>query len=152
MFMNGDGRPQTIRNAEAQTKTVIRHANRRLAELGIEPISERVTPHSLRRTYASMGFALGDDPVYVAEQLGHAEATFSMEIYAKAVRRRDRLYGAYLAEYDRALAWVERSIGQGMGRERRFGATLDGPADVTVPPETVLQSRKLHASPDSSAG
>jgi hypothetical protein len=64
-----------------------------------------------------MRFALADDPVYVSEQLGHTEATFSMQVYAKAARRRDRLSGAYLAEYDRALQWAERSIGQGMGSE-----------------------------------
>ena len=33
-----------------------------LAALGIEPISARVTPHSLRRTYASIRAAAGDHP------------------------------------------------------------------------------------------
>jgi hypothetical protein len=85
-----------------------------------------------------MRFALADDPVYVSEQLGHTEATFSMQVYAKAVRRRDRLSGPYLAEYDRALQWAERSIGQGMGSEPGFGATLDGPAPSRRMPETAL--------------
>jgi integrase len=63
-----NGRPpkrQTRRNVEAQIKRAIKRANPRLAELGIEPISERVTPHSLRRTYASIRAACGDDPVYI---------------------------------------------------------------------------------------
>jgi integrase len=85
-----------------------------LEELGIESLSERVTPHALRRTYASLGFALRDDPVYVAEQLGHTEATFSMAVYAKAVKRRERLSGAYLREYDRALEWAQgQRVGEG---------------------------------------
>jgi len=55
-------------------KTSIRAANRRLVEaLGIEAVSERVTPHSLRRTYASLRAVLGDDPIYIAEQLGHTD-------------------------------------------------------------------------------
>src|SRR4029077_3350704 len=67
--------------------------------------SERVTPYSLRRTYASMRFALGDDPVYVAEQMGHADAgRLAANLYAKAVKRRSKLCGGYLAEFDRALA------------------------------------------------
>ena len=43
-------------------------ANEALAQAGIDPIGP-VTPHSLRRTYASLRAALRDDPVYIAEQL-----------------------------------------------------------------------------------
>ena len=87
-------------------KTAIRGANRRLSELGIEEISERVTPHSLRRTFASLRAAAGDDPVYIAEQLGHTDPRFTLTAYTKAVKRRAKLSGAYLAEYERALAWA----------------------------------------------
>lgn len=48
-----------------------------LAERKIEPISERVTPHSLRRNYASIRAAAGDHPVYIAEQLGHEDPGFT---------------------------------------------------------------------------
>jgi hypothetical protein len=130
----------------ARIKTAIQRANGRLAELRIEPLSERVTPHSLRRTYASMRFALGDDPLHVAEQLGHTEATFSMEVYAKAAKRRGRLSGAY------GPSTTGRSNGQGMGRERGRGATLDRPADAVAAPEMASQSQNLHTGPDSSAG
>jgi hypothetical protein len=44
VFVNRSGRPQTIRNVEARIKTAISKANERLDELGIEPLSERVTP------------------------------------------------------------------------------------------------------------
>ena len=43
---------QNRRNVEAQLKTAIKRANKTLSKRSIEPISERVTPHSLRRTYA----------------------------------------------------------------------------------------------------
>jgi hypothetical protein len=65
-----------------------------------------VTPHSLRRTYASLRTASGDDPVYIAEQLGHADPRFTLTVYTKAVKRRVKLSGEYLAEYERALAWA----------------------------------------------
>jgi integrase len=72
----------------------------------MEPISERVTPHSLRRTYASMRAALRDDPVYIAEQLGHTDPGFTFRVYQRAAKRRDRLSGAYLEAFDRALGWA----------------------------------------------
>jgi integrase len=99
-------RRQSAANVARRLKTAITTANRNLAELGIERISERVTPHSLRRTYASLRAASGDDPVYIAEQLGHTDPRFTLTVYTKAVKRRAKLSGAYLAEYERALAWA----------------------------------------------
>jgi integrase len=92
-------------------KAAIRRANARLDKLGIRPIDDSATPHSLRRLYASLRFALGDDPVYVAAQLGHTEPGFSMKVYASAVRRRERLIGAALREFDAALDWAAMGSG-----------------------------------------
>jgi integrase len=97
---------QTRRNVEAQLKRAIERANERLAELGIEPISDKVTPHSLRRTYASIRAGAGDDPVYIAEQLGHADMALTFRLYQKAVKRRSKLCGHHLREFDRAIAWA----------------------------------------------
>jgi integrase len=116
-------RRQSAANVARRLKTAIRGANRKLDELGIESISERVTPHSLRRTYASIRAASGDDPVYIAEQLGHTDIRVTTRYYTKAVKRRAKLSGAYLAEYERALAWAtlagERAAN---GQQARFGA------------------------------
>ena len=106
MFPNRDGRRQSVSNVERRLKTAIRRANTRLEEIGLRPIDEAVTPHSLRRLYASLRFALGDDPVYVAAQLGHTDPGFSMKVYASAVRRRERLIGVALREFDAALEWA----------------------------------------------
>jgi integrase len=38
----------------------------------------------LRRTYASLRAALRDDPVYIAEQLGHQDPAFTFRVYQKA--------------------------------------------------------------------
>lgn len=97
---------------ERRLKTAIHRANKRLNELGLRPIDDAVTPHSLRRLYASLRFALGDDPVYVANQLGHTEPGFSMRVYASAVRRRARLTGVALREFDAALEWAAMGSGE----------------------------------------
>lgn len=69
--------------------------------------SPALTPYSFRRLYASLQYALGDDPIYVAERMGHADGGgLSMRTYASAVKRRDRLPGATLREFDRALQWA----------------------------------------------
>ena len=112
MFRNRRGQRQSVSNVERRLKTAIRRANVRLEEIGLRPIDEAVTPHSLRRLYASLRFALDDDPVYVANQLGHTEPRFSMKVYASAVRRRSRLTGVALREFDAALEWAALGSGE----------------------------------------
>jgi integrase len=116
-------RCQTVTNIDHRLKTAIRRANMILEEAGIEPISERVSPHSLRRTYASLRAALGDDPVYIAEQLGHQDPAFTFRVYQKAAKRRERLSDAYLEAFDRALHWAAMgSKGVERTRTREFAA------------------------------
>lgn len=111
VFVGRRGNRQTPDNVGRRLKSAIRRANVELEKAGIAPISERVSPHSLRRTYASLRFACGDDPVYVAEQGGWADPSFPIRVYAKAVRRRERLSGAHREAFDAALQWAA------MGRE-----------------------------------
>ena len=134
MFRNRNGRRQSVSNVERRFKTSIRRANARLAEIGLRPIDEAATPHSLRRLYASLRFALGDDPVYVAAQLGHTEPGFSMKVYASAVRRRERLIGVALREFDAALDWAALGSGEPDSVDSEPGAG-DGQT-----PETAQQS------------
>jgi integrase len=134
MFPNRNGQRQSVGNVERRLKTAIRRANTRLIEHGIRPIDEAVTPHSLRRLYASLRFALGDDPVYVAAQLGHTEPGFSMKVYASAVRRRERLIGVALREFDAALDWAAMGSGEPVSVES------EPSADDSQPPETAQQS------------
>jgi integrase len=134
IFLNRNGQRQSVSNIERRMKTAIRRANERLAKLDIRPIDEAVSPHSLRRLYASLRFALGDDPVYVAAQLGHTEPGFSMKVYASAVRRRERLIGAALREFDAALDWA--AMGSGESIEADEEPTANGKQS----PETAQQS------------
>lgn len=134
LFLNRNGKRQGVSNVERRFKTAIRRANVHLADLGIRPIDEAATPHSLRRLYASLRFALGDDPVYVAAQLGHTEPGFSMRVYASAVRRRERLVGAALREFDAALDWA--AVGSG----ESFSADSEPDASDGRTPGTAQQS------------
>jgi integrase len=106
VFISRSARRQTDTNVDHRLKGAIKRANEQLAEAGIDPISERVSPHSLRRTYASLRAALRDDPVYIAEQLGHTDPAFTFRVYQKAAKRRERLSGAYLEAFDQALEWA----------------------------------------------
>ncbi|HWW67735.1 MAG TPA: tyrosine-type recombinase/integrase, partial [Solirubrobacterales bacterium] len=109
------GSRQTVTNVDHRLKAAIKTANKRLDDLGIEEISDRVSPHSLRRTYASVRAAAGDHPVYIAEQLGHEDPGFTFRVYQRAVKRRDRLTGAYLEAFDAALDWA--AMGSEAGSE-----------------------------------
>lgn len=48
-----------------------------------------LTPHSLRRTFASLLFALGESPPYVMAQMGHTTTNLTLAIYARQMDRRD---------------------------------------------------------------
>jgi len=64
-------------------------ANELLAKHGAEPLPEGLTPHSLRRTFASVLFAIGEPHPYVIAQMGHTDPTMTLAIYARAWNRRD---------------------------------------------------------------
>lgn len=122
VFIGTQGTRQTPANVSRRLKSAIKKANPKLEALGIAPLSERVSPHSLRRTYASLRYACGDDSVYVAEQGGWADPTFPIRVYARAVRRRERLSGAQANAFDEAIEWA------GMGRETDNGASEQQPS------------------------
>ena len=67
----------------------VARANERLDRDGIERLPERLTPHSLRRTFASLLFAIGDDPRRVMTQMGHTTANLTLSIYAQEMARED---------------------------------------------------------------
>jgi len=87
----------------------VERANVRLAEQGIAPIG-RISPHALRRTYASLRSAVGDEAAYTAEQLGHVDARFTLAVYTGAVKRRQRLTGAERQEFDAAIEWGQWAL------------------------------------------
>jgi integrase len=89
----------------------------------------RLTPHSLRRSFASLLVAIGRDPLYVADQLGHVDPGFSLRTNARVVRLRENeraqlraLAGgeaATVADLDRIARSSQAAASQGrsVGRE-----------------------------------
>ena len=67
----------------------IEEANKERAKEELAPLPEGLTPHSMRRTFASVLYALGLSPADVMEQMGHTDPKLALSIYAKAMRRSD---------------------------------------------------------------
>ena len=47
-----------------------------------QPLPLGITPHKLRHTFASILVAIGKDPTYAMQQLGHTDQAFTLRIYA----------------------------------------------------------------------
>jgi integrase len=107
VFPTSTGRKDNRQNIRQRLMMkAIERANVKLAELGIELLGD-VRPHGLRRTYASLRAVCGDDPVYIARQIGHEDVRFTLNVYAQAVKRRERMTDAERTEYDRAVEWAQ---------------------------------------------
>jgi integrase len=50
-------------------------------------LPEKVTPHTRRRTFASLALAAGREPRWVMAQLGHTDARFTLNVYAQVMQR-----------------------------------------------------------------
>jgi integrase len=63
----------------------VERANETLVLQDRDPIPDGVTPHSLRRTFATLLVALGRDPAVVMRQMGHSTPHFTLGVYAGAM-------------------------------------------------------------------
>ena len=79
--------PSNVRN-RVLAKAVNR-ANERLGDAGEAPLPAGLTPHSLRRTFASLLYAIGEPAPVVMQELGHTHPGLALRIYAAAMRRED---------------------------------------------------------------
>ena len=61
--------------------------NDKRAEQGLAPLP-RITPHSLRRTWAMLAAQAGRDPHWISDQIGHVSAAFTIEVYQQTRNRR----------------------------------------------------------------
>jgi integrase len=64
-----------------------RFANERRAEQGLAPLP-KITPHSLRRTWAMLAAQVGRDPHWISDQIGHTSAAFTLQVYQQTRHRR----------------------------------------------------------------
>jgi integrase len=90
VFATSTGRPDTRTNIAKRLKRAVGRANEQLAA-GDEPlIAEQLSPHSLRRTFASLLYFRGENPVYVMHQMGHTDPKLALRIYTKVMSEQRR--------------------------------------------------------------
>jgi integrase len=90
VFVTSAGRPRSRDNLRKDVvEAAVSQANRLVAERGLQPLPLGITPHKLRHTFASILVAIGKDPTYVMQQLGHTDPAFTLRVYAHVMRRSD---------------------------------------------------------------
>jgi hypothetical protein len=138
VFATATGARDTRGNAAKRLRRAAERASVQLEADGLAPLPDGLTPHSLRRTFASLLYLRGEDPVYVMDQLGHSDPKLALRIYARAARQRrpghrlvavlDSVEWAVLG--GRGVEAVEVSDVGGLPeheRTRHSGAFRDGP-------------------------
>lgn len=81
------GRPSPNNLRSRVLKVAVERANKNLAKDKLAPLPERITPHSLRRTFASVLYALGEDPGIVMDEMGHTNPGLALRVYRQSMRR-----------------------------------------------------------------
>lgn len=90
MFGTSTGRPQHRSHIRSRVLTkAVKQANETLAEADTELLPAGLTLHSLRRTFASLLFAIGETPPYVMAMMGHTTTELTLAVYAREMARRD---------------------------------------------------------------
>lgn len=103
-------------------------ANAQLAEDNLPPLPDGLTPHSLRRTFASVLYALGESPATVMAELGHADPELALRIYAGAMSRDP-------GENERLRALVDAAVLADTGRRSAESASNAQPIDAPETPK-----------------
>jgi len=65
----------------------VERANEQRAKQGLGPLP-KITPHSLRRTWAMLAAQAGRDPHWISDQIGHTSAEFTLQVYQQTRNRR----------------------------------------------------------------
>jgi len=101
--------PSNVRNRVLTP--ALERANERRAKDEKHPLPEGLSPHSLRKAFISVLFALGEDTPYIMGQVGHRDPKVTLGIYAEVMRRGD-------TERESQRALVEASDWAQMGTNR----------------------------------
>jgi integrase len=90
VFPTGNGRPQNRTNVRQRVlHPAIERANKHLDDRDLGRLPDRPTPHGLLHTVASLVVAVGEDPRYVMDQLGHTDPACTLRLYTHSMRRED---------------------------------------------------------------
>jgi integrase len=121
VFTTLRGGPRTKDNIRLRIlKPVLARARVLLEHRDEASLATGISPHSLRHTFASLLFAIGEDPVAVMRQLGHTDPAFTLRVYAHTMSR-----GPGERERLRAIAEGQEVVGEAaleFDRDRRNSA------------------------------
>jgi integrase len=88
VFPTRTGKRMSADNFRSRVLTAaIKRANDNLATDDLPPLPDGLTPHSLRRTFCSVLYALGEDPGTVMDEMGHTDPALALRVYRQAMRR-----------------------------------------------------------------
>jgi integrase len=68
-------------------RAIVKRANENLERADLPPLPDKLTPHSLRRTFCSLLYALGEDPGTVMDEMGHTDPALALRVYRQSMRR-----------------------------------------------------------------
>ncbi len=87
-------------------------ADELLVGSGLVPLPRPLTTHKLRHAFASILIALGEDPVSVMGQIGHANPIYTLRVYAHLMSREpsDRRRLRALARGERPIACLRPTL------------------------------------------
>jgi len=100
----------------------VERANEARGKEGRMLLPDKVTPHTLRRTFASLSFFAGRDLRFVMGQLGHDSPSMTLSVYAQAMKR---------SQVDEALVW--RLMAFPDEAERELNSPRFGPSSSAKP-------------------
>ncbi|HTZ87573.1 MAG TPA: tyrosine-type recombinase/integrase [Solirubrobacteraceae bacterium] len=112
VFATASGKPDTRSNVAKRLKRTVQRANDELTTQGLPAIPAELSPHSLRRMFASLLYLRGENPVYVMHQMGHADPKLALRIYTKVMsEQRRRSPGARLLGVLDGPRWTQPATG-----------------------------------------
>jgi integrase len=139
VFAKSRGTRRHRSNATRQIlQPTIKRANVALANAGRLPI-EGVTNHSLRRTFCSLLFQMGESPMYVMAQMGPTDPALALQMYAKVIEERRKGDDSGLSTAEKLMKGSDWAL-MGTGAPESDDAS-SAPQTKTAPERGFLQLR-----------
>ena len=119
-------------------------ASERLEQQGRPPLPQ-TSPHTLRRTYISIALiANGFDVKWVMSQVGHADSSMTMDVYAQLEQRVNRQHGTAFDALLREARGHEEDREKAMKRPRAQDSTDQTVQTTRLSNEKDLQTQAFH--------
>ena len=113
VFPTSTGRRQSRENIRKRVLApAVELGSKGLLKRGLPPLPDGLTPHSLRRTFASVLYAVGEDPGVVMDEMGHTDPGLALRVYRQTMRRDDGEKASLRALVDGVTADVRDAISE----------------------------------------